>query len=167
MNLRYKGWNKETFSNLLNNIDLEEIHISNDLLNQSSEPDFEYSKDKYGRPPYIYSDPNHILFENFEKMEREDVKKIKATYFGSTIEEGTAPISINSCRLKFSNTTLGSPKGHCQDPMTEYQPIMKNLKNISLRNRNFINDNQIKVITVPNCEKMNEVLNDLSISSAS
>ena len=44
---------------------------------------------------------------------------------------------------------------------------MKNLKNISLRNRNFIDDSKMKVVTVPTCgEKMNEILNNYSISSA-
>ena len=43
---------------------------------------------------------------------------------------------------------------------------MKNLKNISLRNRNFINDNKMKVVTAPHCEKMNEILNEMTISSA-
>ena len=49
--------------------------------------------------------------------------------------------------------------------MKEYQPIMKNLKNISLRNRNLISDDQMKVVTVPNSEKLNELLNDMTIST--
>ena len=45
---------------------------------------------------------------------------------------------------------------------------MKNLKNISLRNRNYLNlTDKMKILPVPNCEKMNEVLNELTVSSTS
>ena len=72
MNLRHKAWTNEAISDLIKNMDLEEFQISNEMLNQSLEPDFEYSKDKSVRPPWIHTDPNHILFENFDKMENGD-----------------------------------------------------------------------------------------------
>ena len=71
MTLRHDAWMDNTLSNLINNIDLEEIRISNDLLNQSSEPSFDSRNAKNGRPPIIQTDSNHILFENFGGIESE------------------------------------------------------------------------------------------------
>jgi hypothetical protein len=52
---------------------------------------------------------------------------------------------------KSSNTTTH----HSKNPLKDYQPIVKNLKNIALRNRNFLATEKVKMPLL-NAEKMIE-----------
>ena len=80
------------------------------------------------------------IVQNSNSMNIEEQKQLRATYFGAgTSDQSEVPISINSGRLVFNHPITSHRFQATRDPMTEYQPIMKNLKNIVLRNRNYLN----------------------------
>ena len=99
------------------------------------------------------------IVQNRESANLEEQKYLRATYFGAcTSDSGEVPISINSGRLVF--TGQGNPINNhrlqaLRDPMTEYQPIMKNLKNIILRNRNYLNSEKY-IMPCLNSERITE-----------
>lgn len=78
------------------------------------------------------------------------------SYLGPILDmTSSQPISINSERLSFTqqNNTIVSSRRSGRDPLQEYQPLVKNLKNIALRNRNFIGTEKV-VMPVISCEAL-------------
>ena len=67
------------------------------------------------------------------------------------------PISINSGKYNFQSGTPSQGASKRADPMKGYQPLVKNLRNIALRNRNLLPSAKNKVkMPLLNCEPLYE-----------
>ena len=126
--------NRHESSDILLRATFDQSHF---LVTPESEAYEEYSRMERLK---LIEEQQEQLLQQQQQMEQQQEQHTRATYFGSSADQATSPISINSGRLNFnSDPALNKNKPNTKaDPMRGYQPIVKNLQNIALRNRNFV-----------------------------
>ena len=170
---RSRQANNSNVKTMLPNYDLETIKILNNL-DQLTEPgivstEFERNQMFAGTTPFSddsSADPDNPNATNYQhRAELAQMTSSNATYYDANIpsssDEATIQdnlISINSGRYRFGRASRNQGRKQTAwddaqdtkvDPWENYQPIVKNLKNMTLRNRNLLQMSTAEKVKMP------------------
>lgn len=123
----------------MNNVDLHQVQLRRSIFEQASDPKLEAS-----------TDMSHLVIALTEDEKVKIIQKRNADLFQLELAQGnrrfatlakqeSIPISINSPTA----LVLKPAKGKVKNPLHEYQPIIKNLQTVALRNRNFLKSSKM------------------------